>query len=142
MEKIFNIGRCSFLILVMACGGSDEPSLTEKQKVEALLTSVTWRVQEVKIDGVVQTTSFTGLTLKFTASTFTTTNGAVVWPSRGTWSFIDETAKKINRSDGVEFTILNASESTLSIRFSWNKTTLGEGRLASVEGEHEFTFTR
>ena len=140
MKRIFSVGMLAMLFLVGACGGSDEPSLTEKQKIEALLTSASWKVQAVKIDGVNETSSFPGLTLKFSSTSFTVTNGAVVWPSSGTWSFTDETAKKINRSDGVELTLVTVSETALVIRFSWDQSTLGEGRLASVEGEYEFTF--
>jgi hypothetical protein len=123
----------------VGCDGG-EPSIPEVERVAAILTSTTWRVESVTIDGVNETASFPGLTLRFNASSYTTTNGAIVWPASGTWSFADDTAKKIDRSDGVVLTLEDVSTTALTVSFDWEKTTLGEGRAFSIAGKHEFTF--
>jgi hypothetical protein len=125
------------------CGkkGGD-PAPTEIEKATKQLNSGTWKVQSVKIDDVDHTVLFTGFTLQFTPTTFTTTNGGEVWPASGNWTFTDASAKKITRSDDVEVTLDAISESQLVLSLKWESTSFGSGRSTSLSGVHKFTFTK
>jgi hypothetical protein len=85
---------------------------------------------------------FTGMTLKFTATNYTTTNGGVVWPASGTWTFTDDIAKKIKRNDNLEITITEITDASLKLTLSWTAGTFGSGRVASVVGTHVFNFVK
>ncbi|MBX2895507.1 MAG: hypothetical protein KF763_08690 [Cyclobacteriaceae bacterium] len=110
--------------------------------MRSLLTSGTWALQTVSVSGVDQTAVYTGLTLRFTDTNFTATNGRVIWPALGTWQFSDDTGKIIQRNDGLLITIETATTSTLVLKLNWDETTLGSGRVSSVEGAHTFNFTK
>ncbi len=117
----------------------DEP--TPQEKATSLLTSSTWKIKTVSVDATDRTSVYPGLTLTFTATGYTTTNGGVIWPATGTWLFKDQTATTITRSDGLEITIQELTETSLKLAFSWTKTTLGSGRVQSVSGLHVLTFS-
>jgi len=146
MKKINSLYIASSVLLFFAvsvlssCGGKDSPSASEVN--QGILSSGTWKISNVTVDGVDQTSLFTGLTLQFTASSYTTTNGDPVWPATGTWSFTDDTATSVKRSDGVIVGISSISETGLVLTLDWTKTTLGTGRVKSVAGAHVFTFTK
>jgi hypothetical protein len=140
----------SLLALCVACGlffiagcdkSSPTPEPTEAEKVTALLKSGAWKIVIVTVDGV-PSTSFTGMTMSFTNTGYSTTNGGIVWPSSGSWSFTNATAKVLKRDDGVEVTIDAVAETALSLSLTWGKTTLGKGRTESVSGKHVFVFTK
>lgn len=119
----------------------DDPQ-PETERIQQLLTSGTWQIESVLVSDTDQTASFAGLTLSFTTTTYTTTNGGVVWPTNGTWEFVDDTAKKILRDDDVEITLVEVSQTSLKLAFANPTTTIGSGRVASLAGEHEFLFTK
>jgi hypothetical protein len=126
------------LLLVTGCKKDDpEP---ETARIQKLLAANTWVIQTVTVNEVDQTNLFTGLTLSFTKTNFSTTNGGVVWPASGTWEFVDETAETIVRNDGLQITINEATNTSLKLALTWSTTTLGGGRTASVAGDHEFSF--
>ena len=99
-------------------------------------------MERVTIDGADQTNLYAGLTLHFTTTDFTTTNGGTVWPASGQWEFADETGKVVIRSDDIEITIQDIQVNQLVFAFHWPTTTFGPGRLSSIEGQHVFTFVR
>jgi hypothetical protein len=82
------------------------------------------------------------MTLKFTATNYTTTNGGVVWPASGTWTFTDDTAKKIRRNDNLEITLTEITDASLKLTLSWTAGTFGLGRVSSVAGIHSFNFVK
>lgn len=127
------------LILMMAACGSDDPQ-PETDRVSALLTASPWKIQSVTVDGTDKTATFGGLILTFLSTNFTTTNGGIIWPANGTWTFADTAAKSITRSDGVSITLEDVNETKLVLKLNWTKTTLGGGRVSSIAGSHTFTF--
>ena len=136
-----SIGCLCSLIYLVSCGNKgDDPSPVDEMRT--VLTSGTWNLQTVSVVGVDQTAVYTGLTLRFTNTNFTATNGRVIWPASGTWQFSDETGKIIQRNDGLLITIETAISSNLVLKLDWDETTLGSGRVASVEGAHTFNFTK
>lgn len=102
------------------------------------LSSGVWKVQSVMVDGTDKTNLFHGFTLQYSSTTFSSSNGTLVWPSSGTWNFKDETAKMIVRDDGLEMTIETVSNTKFTFSFVWTKTTYGGGRSNSTSGVYSF----
>lgn len=141
-RPIVYLFSCTIMILLLvlsACGDSS-PSATEVTVNQ--LKANTWRINSVIVDATDQTALFNNMTLSFTATDYTTTNGKAVWPASGTWSFTDDTAKKIKRSDNLEITIVEITEATLKLSLTWATGTLGTGRVESVAGNHVFSFVK
>lgn len=133
----------SKLLLLSGCSsGGDDPSPSRQDEVRSVLTSGTWKIQLVMVDGVDKTSIYEELTLEFSSSSYTATNGMPVWPPNGTWSFTNDQATAFIRGDGVEVEILEATNSSLKLGLTWNDTTLGGGRISSVSGDHVFSFVR
>jgi hypothetical protein len=125
---------------IQSCGGGGEPTPIEKTK--SLLTSGKWTMQSVTVDGATQTSVYAGLTITFTEGNFTTTNGRVVWPATGTWTFVGDDAKNIIRGDDLTISIDEISATQLSLKLTWDETTLGGGRSQSVAGVNVFRLGR
>jgi hypothetical protein len=144
IQKIGFIGSIVLLAMTFTflagCKGSDDPSAADVNTQK--LIANTWKLSSVQVDAVDQTSLFTGMTLKFTATNYTTTNGGVVWPASGTWTFTDDTAKKIKRNDNLEIAITEITDASLKLTLSWTAGTFGSGRVASVAGTHVFTFAK
>jgi hypothetical protein len=137
---LFVVISVSSLVLFSGCK-KDDPQ-PETDRVKGLLIANSWRIQTVSVDATDQTTLFTGLTLSFTNTNYNTTNGGVVWPASGTWSFSDNTGKKILRSDGQEITVTEVTATNLKLSLTRAKGTLAPGRVSSVAGNHVFTFIK
>src|SRR5690349_10736515 len=128
-------------MVAMACGGGDsEP--TKQDKVRKLLTAGTWKIQSVTVGDLDAMELFENTQITFTKNGFTSTNGAPVWPATGSWSFGDDAATKLIRSDEVEITITTIDEETFSCDLYWDENVFGEGRTDAVEGEHSFVFKK
>ena|SRR5688572_10836736 len=123
-------------------GGDDDPKPveSEKEKVTKLMTGSSWKIQTTTVGGVVHNELFQNFSITFNTTGFSTTNGDPVWPSSGTWSFTDDTAKAFTRSDGIVVTIEEISESGLVLSLTWTKTTLSGGRENSIAGKNVFSF--
>ncbi len=123
-------------------GGDPAPATPSAQDgVKTKLLASNWALQSVTVDGVDQTTLYKGLTLKFSASTYTSTNGMAVWPASGSWTFGSTDGTSITRDDGLPVT-LDVTETTLKLTLTWSKTTLGGGRLESIKGLHVFNMVK
>lgn len=129
-------------LLVNFSGCSDDKKISRQEEVAAALTSGAWKVKTVTIDGVDKTSAFLGLSLTFTATSFTSTNGGVIWPASGTYTFTDANATAIKRNDNLEVQIQEATTASLKLALNWTKTTLGSGRVESTSGQHVFSFTK
>ena len=121
-------------------GGDPEPAQTEVEKTRTTLTSSAWKIQTSTVDGADQLGLFKNFTITFTTAGFTTTNGGAVWPTTGTWSFVDDTAKSFKRDDGIVVAIDTITETGLTLSLTWTKTTFGGGRTASISGKNVFVF--
>ena len=142
--KIFNIAAlvvATVLFLAIAGCKKDDPAPeTPAIDVVKLLTSGSWKIQSVTVDGVDASSRFAGLALSFTESGFTATSSNVVWPASGTWTFTDSSQKSITRNDGLVVTLEEITNTKLSLKLTWAKTTLSGGRTSSVAGSHTFIF--
>lgn len=142
MKKIVQQVRMAFamgmLMALTNCAG-DGPSAGEVMTNK--LTAHPWKLSVATVDGTDKTFLYDGLTITFTSSGYTATNGLPIWPASGTWSFKDSNAQTMIRNDGLEIEITEASETELKLTFTWFKTTYVSGRSESITGFHVFTFT-
>ena len=108
------IAALAILVHLSGCkGGASDPTPTpvsKQDEVKAKLTSPTWKMQSVTVDGADKTTLYKDLTLKFTASGFTSTNGGAIWPATGTWTFTTADATAIKRDEGLVVTLQEVTE--------------------------------
>lgn len=128
------------LLFIQSCK-SDDPTIAEVDRVATLLKANSWKMQSVIVDGTDKTTVYAGLTLTFTATNYSSSNGGLVWPASGTWTFADDMGKVITRNDGVVISVEEISATKLSLKLNWAKTTLG-GRITGVAGNHTFVFSK
>jgi hypothetical protein len=148
MKPISNILNVTALTLViisvlfMQGCKNDDPTVVETDRVAELLKANLWKMQSVMVDGTDQTTIYTGLTLRFTSTNYTTSNGGVLWPASGTWVFADATGKLLTRNDGLALTVEEITTTKLSLKLNSISTTLGGGRASSVSGNHTFVFLK
>lgn len=126
--------------LLTGCKKDNTP--TAEEIMTQKLMVATWKVSSVTVDGSDRTSMFTGMTLTFTDGAYTTTNGHVVWPASGTWTFSNAEATMIKRDDGVIVTLTEVTDSNLKMSLTWSKTTFGAGRTSSIKGKHEFVMGR
>jgi hypothetical protein len=140
IANLFIAITVSSLLLLSGCK-SDDPQ-PETDRVKVLLIANAWRIQTVTVDGTDQTALFTGLTLSFTNTNYSTTNGGVVWPASGTWNFTDDTAQKVLRNDGQEITVTEVTPTNLKLSLTRTTGTLSTGRVSSIAGNHVFSFIK
>jgi hypothetical protein len=141
-KHISNVLSLVVLIALVGLVGCNKDTVqSETERVKGILKG-SWKVQSVSVDGTDQTALYKNLTLSFTDTGFTTTNGANVWPASGTWSFTNDTGKSMLRSDGTTITITEATATKLVLAFNWANKTIGPGRVESVSGAHVFTFSK
>jgi len=133
----------TMLIQLMGCGGkgSDPTPPSAQDGVKAKLTAGKWNMQTAQVDGVDKTATYSGLSVTFTSSGYTATNGKGLWAASGTWSFVDAEGKKIKREDGTEMAV-EVTDTSLKLSFNWTKATVGGGRVESIAGQHVLSFTK
>ena len=128
-----------FTLLFLSSCKKDNP-IPATDSVKEILKANIWKMTSVTVDNTDKTAVYSGLTLGFTDTNYSTTNGGVVWPANGTWAFADATGKLITRSDGLAISVEEATTTKLSLKLTWAAPTLGGGRASSVAGVHVFVF--
>lgn len=144
MYKLIAIVILSILVIqISGCKSKDDnPTPSATDAVKAKLTAANpWNIQTATVDGVDQTALYKGLTLTFTATGFTSTNGGTVWPASGTWLFNNTEGTSIKRDDGLIIAI-EVTDTTLKLSYTLANTTLGGGRVESLKGAQVLTFTK
>ena len=140
--SLVSLSALSFLFA--SCGGKDPAPSVGDKAISNLVTSP-WKIVSVTIDGVDNTSLFTGFTITFTKATsnagsYTAVNGGLVWPTSGQWTIVDmNTAGSFLRNDGIEVQLLEVTATSLKMSLIWGKNTFGPGRIGSVSGQHIFT---
>lgn len=128
------------LTQLSSCKKSD-PAPSAQDVMKAKLTANLWKMQSVTVDGVDKSSVFTGLTIQFTSTAYTTTNGKAVWPASGTWTFVTTDGTTIKRDDGIEVKV-EATDATLKLTLTWLQTTFGGGRAESIGGVNVFNMVK
>src|SRR5882672_7768402 len=135
----------STLILFVSCFSfysCKENEETAPNETLALLSSGTWHIANVTVDGVIRNDLFTGFTLTFSHEAYASTGGHPVWSASGTWAFANSTSSAITRDDGTVVTITSLTGTNLKLTLQCDQTTLGGGRIDSISGEYIFEFSR
>ncbi|MBT1701440.1 hypothetical protein KK083_31390 [Fulvivirgaceae bacterium PWU4] len=125
--------------LYSACDGDGEPK-TARQSALEKLTAKTWKIKSVTADGADVTSKFAGMSITFTETTFTVSNGSTMWPATDVWSFVNDEAVSIKRGDNVQVEIAALTASSLTLTLQWSKNAFGPGRERSVTGNYTFIF--
>ena len=127
-------------LFIIGCKKNNDKTGAELNTA-TLIGSSSWKISSVMVDNVDKTTMYTGMTLTFATDSYTTSNGKVVWPASGKWSFETSEGKVIRRDDGLEITVSSIASDKLTLELDWASTTYG-GRLSAMQGHHVFKFTR
>jgi len=142
------VGLC---ITFVNCGGDDPdpPKPTQKEIVTELLVAngASWSPSSgggITVDGVDVTNDlFAGFSIKFNATTLTTTGTTPVWLRSDTWTFKDDAATAIIRGqDNKEITLTSVSDTELKLTLQWDQTTYEPGRARSIPGTYVFTLKK
>lgn len=139
---VFSLSAMTLVVSSLFFSSCKKDDESAKDKNQKILTSGKWTMTDVFVDGVNRNDLFTGLTLTVSKGTYTTENGEPVWPTSGTWAFVDSKANTLLRDDGTVVSILTLTKTNLKLSLQWNETTLGNGKKSSVKGEHIFEFSR
>jgi hypothetical protein len=138
------------LVLITSCK-SDEPSLTQQQRVTKMLTDNggKWTlpaVAGVTVDGLDVTQDlFPGFSITFGEGTLSSTGTTPVWLRQDTWTFKDESATSILRAqDGKEITISEITNDHLILTLEWDRETFDDegGRAKSIKGTYQFALDK
>jgi hypothetical protein len=122
----------------MVCDWGDEDSLSELEIArQELLTTMEgeWKVKEVRKDNELLS-GFTYFNITFTGQTYSTNNGAPLWPPSGNYSFAnEETENEFLRADGQAFSVTqNAGDMQINLTYT-------EPSSRGVEGNYRFVVT-
>jgi hypothetical protein len=127
----------AFVLFFDSCKKKEDPAPSN----QSLLSSGTWKIKTVTVDGVDQTSLFTGFTLLFNTNTYASVNGIPVWPNTGSYT-IDNAGTSIQRDDAVAVSVTSVSQTALVLSLEWTKATFRSGRESSIKGKHVFSFTK
>ena len=130
---------CALLVGIQSCKDDDDPKQTDVERVTALLVGDAWNIQSVMVDAVNYTEDFTGLSISFTESTITSTEGKALFPASASWAFLSDAAEVLV-IDGTEMAISSISSNELVLEFEVSESIFG--RADAVGGTNQLTFTR
>ncbi|HEX5171691.1 MAG TPA: hypothetical protein VFW11_21075 [Cyclobacteriaceae bacterium] len=142
--------------VLMNCdsGGGSEKSAEE---VELGKLSATWTMTAVDLDGTDRTSDFANLVLTISGTYSNSTTNPVYsfsftgtrpnpspWPANGTWRFESVPNKIIRRLDDNQLInySLTSNDTQLSMDFNYQGAGFAGGRVAEVNGDWSFTFTK
>jgi hypothetical protein len=128
-----------------------EPSIEEVQLGKL---KTTWKVSDVKLDGISKTTDYPGFTLSIsgtvgaTSFDYSTAGRPPLspWPSSGTWKFGTDPATQLVRDPGAGATnelpmTYTVTDTQLQITFTFARDGY-TARTSNVKGVWVFTFTK
>lgn len=142
-----NLVSCLAIILVVVslsgCGesGATDPTPSAQDAIKEKLTANKWNLQTAMVDGTDKTAVYQNLSITFTASSYSSTNGGSIWPATGAWSFNSVDGTSIKRDDGLVITV-DVTSTSLKLSFAWSKNTLSGGKIESVSGQHVLQFVK
>ena len=103
--------------------------------------AIGWKIKVADLDGVDKTSYYPNLSLTFTTTTLTSTNGVIpLW--KPSVNFTIEGTKSpfhIVREDGIDMTVVSVDNSKLIMEFQYDAKKAG-GRMQSVSGNYHFEF--
>jgi hypothetical protein len=143
LNKFINLALLLFFIFLIACNPDPlPPTLAELQAETTAKLTGTWSLSSAARDNNDAGGEFSGFTVTFSPTAFTTTNGQGIWPDAGTWSFMSGSSDTILRDFDVE-TLLVFTDSDTQLKMSfYAEATAGSGRISGVAGDYVFIVTK
>jgi hypothetical protein len=141
-QNLLSYAGVSFLLLLALAQCKKNESVGRLDVIRGQLKSTPWKLRSSTADGIDQTASFTGFTLSFTPTSFTTTNGGPVWPAAGTWKFRDDDGRFITLTGIGDVEIESVTGAELILGFVHDSTTFGPGRKQSIKGVYRFDLVK
>jgi hypothetical protein len=129
------------LMQMSACQKCCRPVFNAQETVRAKMIAGNWKIQSLFVDDIDKTSTYAGMTIQFTATSYTPTNGRALWPAGGTWSFISDDGLIFKRDDGILVNV-EVTDTILKLTLTWPTTTLSGGKLQSIKGVNVFTFAK
>jgi len=132
----------TILLFTSIClaGCEDEPTVAEK--TETMLISGEWNNPIVTVDGIDESALYQDFTIKFNSNSYTSTGGGPLWPSSGTWTFKDESAKSLILDNNKEVQINAITDANLELAIQNDNTTFKTGRVNSIKGKNVFKLSK
>ncbi len=130
----------SILSISISCETKEVPEISQERLREIFLIGSTWRLERVTVDGMNETDTYRDLTISFSQSSYSTSNGRVIWPETGTWEFVDDSNTVIRRGDGLLVTIQSITSNSLVLALVWESRSIDTGRKLAIAGNHIFEF--
>ncbi|GHM98931.1 hypothetical protein WSM22_04210 [Cytophagales bacterium WSM2-2] len=141
-NKMSGVALCLASLVILALSqGCNKNTPSAKEVSTNLLVAHDWKLSTLSVDGVDKTSLYAGMTLSIATGTYTTVNGAPVWPATDTWTLSND-GKTITRGDGIEVSVTAITADGLTLTLNWTMNTFAGGRTASVAGNHVFTFVK
>lgn len=142
MKKVKIKIALTTLLLITIClsGCEDEPTAAEK--TEAVLISGEWNNPIVTVNGIDESALYQDFTIKFNSNSYTSSGGSPLWPSSGTWSFKDESAKALILDNSKEVQINEITDVNLELAIQNDNNTFKSGRMNSVKGKNVFRLSK
>ncbi len=123
----------------------DDIPISDLEKVQALVLtnlSSSWSSSSFTRDGLDSSAEFTNFILTIGDKTYSSQNGLHVWPSSGSWQFVEGKTDQITRDDGVIIDVsVNDTSLTLSFKFEENVFTSG-GRGQTISSSLVFVLNK
>ena len=144
MKKYTNIIALVLVVILFSCG-EDEPQQPGEKQIMIESLAKTWTTSLVRIDGLDISGYWHDFTLTIDSDLNYTTSSATednlkVWPTSGTLSFPnDNFLKAIERNDGVQITVLEITETSISLSFNIEENS--GARVAGITGDWTFEMT-
>lgn len=138
--------RITVLLLVLCLALSEckkEHDLTLKEQVTIQLSSAeAWEDPITTVDGVDFSDVYKDFEIAFSNTTYTTTSGAPIWGSSGTWVFANDEATRLLLDGLTDVEINSIDNDFLELSLHWDQDTFEPGRVKSVKGKHKFKFKK
>jgi len=139
--------------IALSCGDDEPDTPTDDRTAQQIatdsLTSATWTLAnggQVLYESSDVTEDYTGLTLTFTATGYSSTNSQGLIDAVGTWNWTDGTTNStidLNDSDKSEVTVITLNNSTFRFRFRQNNEVGGVAAgTDGLAGNYDLTLTR
>jgi hypothetical protein len=140
IKQIYCITLVWYSLSLTGCK-SDLP--TAQEKITTILTHAAgWEKPTVIVDNVDYSDHYGNFEIVFNKTTYSTTAGAPIWNTDGTWKLLDKEATLLEFDDSLQAQITLVSEDLIELEFQWHQNTFKPGRVKSIKGKNKFKLKR
>ena len=122
--------------------GDDLPTLAELQaEVVEKISNITWSASSITRESVNVADDFANFSLSFGNGTYSSQNGAHVWASSGTWTWVSGKSDQILRDDNVVID-LKVETNKLTLSFELQEDVFSTGKSKTVTSSFVFVLVK